>query len=313
MNRLIYLMWLVFLSANVTAQELKLEVLQAHPEGVTTVMLPAHSLTLFSGGNDGKIYGWDKVDGRQTLSLQGQRGAVEVFCDLNGQLISAGREEAIYVWNTVDGSLNKKLEGHQYYVETLAGCPKTNLLISGSRDNSIKIWDVYRGRQRSYLDGHEDNVLAVAVHPNEHLTASSGEDHRLRIWDMNSHQVVKEMVGEEQIKHLAFSPDGHYLIGVLEKKMLVWDIATWEVKYHLRAHTAPIEAIEFRPGSTILGSVDRAGKVIFWDLPEGKLLRSFIPRDGHLTALAFSNDGGELALGFQNGLVQLWNIEVLDQ
>lgn len=295
-----------------SAQELKLEILESHAGGVNTLAMPSNSNLLFSAGMDGSLYGWDRGNGERLLDLKAQKGAIEVFGYSQNQLFSAGREEDIYVWDLEGEQLKTRLKGHKYYVESLDFCPKTNTLVSGSRDNSIKIWDMKAGVQKSYLEGHTDNVLAVAIHPKGQIAVSSGEDQCLKIWDLHQQKMVKEKLGEANITQLIFSPDGHYLAGILNKKILIWEVETWKIKYQLRGHSAAIEDFQFRPSTSTLASIDAEGKVIFWDIQRGKLIRSFIPRPSHLKALAFSNDGDHLALGFQNGMIQLWKVGILD-
>ena len=307
--RVMFLVPFLILGFQLNSQELQLEIPRSHQEGLTSLFLAPENQHLFSGGKEGVIYGWDKASGKKIQVLSKHLGSVEVLKGFDNQLISSGREEDIYLWDTNIGQLNTRLKGHKYYVEALAINEHKQLLVSGSRDNSIKIWCLQEGKQKSYLEGHEDNVISVAIHPDGDLIASSAERHNLRIWNIQTQKIVEEKIGEIDIKCLSFSPDGQYLIGVLGKKMLVWEVGSWEVKYHLRGHNAPINAISFYPGTSILTSIDYNGKVIFWDLPKGKLLRSFIPGPAKLTALSFSSDGKELALGFEQGLIQLWNIE----
>lgn len=311
----LYLLLVSFFSCSfvLKAQELQLEIPTHHQEGLTALVLPNGSNLIYSGGKEGAIVGWDKVNGKKIHAYTGHSGSVEVLKNHGHQLISAGREQDIFLWNLNDQEIYHKLTGHKYYVESLDIHQASGCLVSGSRDNTIKIWDLATGKQIAYLNGHEDNVLSVAVHPDNKLIASSAERHNLKVWDVSKQEVVIEMTGDLDIHHLAFSPDGQYLLGVIDKKILVWEVGSWEVKYHLRGHIASIEGITFRPGSSILTSIDQAGKVIFWDILSGRLLRSFVPGPTFLTALAFDDQGKELALGFENGLIQLWNIEVLDQ
>lgn len=311
LSRIYFLFGFCFIGHFLTAQELQLEILQSHDEGLTALTLPPNSALVLSGGKDGRIYGWNKENGKKQLTFAQENGAVEVLTEYEDRLISAGREENIYIWNLTAESLEAILKGHKYYVESLSISKNSGLLGSGSRDNSIKLWDMKEGVQKSYLNGHSDNILAVAVHPEGRVVVSSGEDQCLKIWDLSTKEVLKEKLGEANITQLAFSPDGNYLAGVLDKKILIWEVPSWKLKFQLRGHTSSIEDMQFRPGSSTLASIDTGGKVIFWDIPEGKLIRSFMPGKSMMVALAFSNDGGQLALGYQNGRIQLWDIATL--
>lgn len=57
-------------------------------------------------------------------------------------IISGSEDGAIYLWNLVDGREPKKLLGHTGSVVSLAAHPKNNsILLTASSDSTIKLWE----------------------------------------------------------------------------------------------------------------------------------------------------------------------------
>ncbi len=55
----------------------------------------------------------------------------------------------------------------------------------------------------------------------------------------------------------------------------------------------------------MLGDGNTDEKTEFWDAASGQLLRTL---DGHFSRLSFSPDGRLLALGMQDGRIELWGL-----
>ncbi|KAL3924134.1 MAG: hypothetical protein SGILL_001230 [Bacillariaceae sp.] len=168
---------------------------------------------------------------------------------------------------------------------------------------AIRLWDAEYKCKQVLKGGHRSTVTALSFSPDGRFLASSGKDRRLCIWKRRT--VPDE---DQKLFSLDAAVDSSH-------KRIVWSV-----------HFCPYDP-------TILASGSRDGTVKLWKLNEtvsgdGEAETEiqerfkFIPRPGEksgdgkafaVTSLAFapleaSSSMGLLALGFEDGLLQLWSV-----
>ncbi|KAL3921517.1 MAG: hypothetical protein SGILL_002708, partial [Bacillariaceae sp.] len=171
---------------------------------------------------------------------------------------------------------------------------------------AIRLWDSdFRSRQ-TLKGGHRSTVTALSFSPNGTYLASSGKDRRLCIWKRRA-----TPTNDQELFYLASAVDSSH-------KRIVWSV-----------HFCPYEATTLATGS-------RDGTVKIWTIKETAANEeeeethdvhehcTFIPRPGEaasdskasaVTALAFaplrsSSSMGLLAVGYEDGLLQLWSAPI---
>jgi hypothetical protein len=104
---------------------------------------------------------------------------------------------------------------------------------------------------------------------------------------------------------LCFTPDGKSLIsGDRAGGLSVWDCQGHELQA-VSAHTAGITGIACRGSYVATSSED--GTVKFWDIVEGKELKSWHAHEGGVRSVAFTADGHIVTSG-RDRLVRLWDM-----
>jgi hypothetical protein len=73
-----------------------------------------------------------------------------------------------------------------------------------------------------------------------------------------------------------------------------------------KGHEGPVIALAYS-GGPVLASAGADKKLIFWKVPEGKILQT-VPVAARLRCLAMSKDGKWLASGDEDNAVQLWDV-----
>jgi hypothetical protein len=105
---------------------------------------------------------------------------------------------------------------------------------------------------------------------------------------------------------LCFTPDGKALIsGDRAGGLSVWDCQGHELQ-SVSAHTAGITGIACR--GTYVATSSEDGTVKFWDIVEGKELKSWHAHDGGVRSIAFTADGHLLTSG-RDKLVRIWDLD----
>jgi WD40 repeat protein len=182
----------------------------------------------------------------------------------------------------------KELGAHQSYVTGLALAGK--LLVSGSYDGRMIWWDVDQRSQVRAVDSHRKWVRGVTASRDGKVIASVADDMVCKLWDAQTGALLRELHGhQEQTPHhypsmlyaCAFSADGaHVATGDKVGHVVVWEVASGK---QLATLEAPV--------------------MYTWDPVQRR------HSIGGIRALAFSPDGGLLAVG---GIGKIGNIDHLD-
>ena len=115
---------------------------------------------------------------------------------------------------------------------------------------------------------------------------------------------------------VAFSPDGMEVLATSGGSVFWWDAVTGEKQREIRAEKGACPCLAVAPNGR---SVVFATNLIGWlgkrrselrlcDLHTGREQKKW-KQDGHVTSLAFSHDGKQIASGDANGMVRFWDAD----
>jgi len=278
-----------------------------HKNAVSSIAFSPDNRTLASGSFDTTICLWDLATGTVMRELRGHTGSVRsvAFSPDGRTLASGSHDTTIRLWDLATGN-SRDLIGHTGPIWSVAFSPDGILIASGSNDKTIRIWNFATGTVMRELRGHVLTVDAIAFSPDGRTLASGSFDTTIRLWDLatgNSREFREFKRHTGPVRSVVFSPDGKTLASSLHDRTIrLWDPATGNFR-ELRGHTESVPSVAFSPDGKILisGAWD---KTILWDLATGKLreLRGYA---SFVEAVAFSSDGSTLALGLNNGSIQL--------
>jgi len=171
-------------------------------EGFALDFNPAETGRFISGGDDGKIFLWDPVQGGWNVGADtpfaAHEGSVE---DVQWRKLGAGCESTFAscssdkswrVWDVREKNRKKSAihvpDAHSADVNVLSWSPCVGeLLVTGSDDGGFKIWDtrhVSAGPMANFL-WHRKPITSVDWHPSdETVLAVASEDNSVSLWDM---------------------------------------------------------------------------------------------------------------------------------
>jgi WD40 repeat protein len=159
---------------------------------------------------------------------------------------------------------------HLSLVESLAYSPDGKLVASGGFQE-VHLWDVQAGALRHRLTGFADRVVALAFSKDGKLLATGGgaptEDGEVKVFD----------------------PDGKLVV---------------EVK---NAHSDTVFGVCFSPDNKMLATASADKFVKAWELPSGKLAKTFEGHTHHVLDVGWKADGKLLASGGADNVVKVWD------
>lgn len=107
------------------------------------------------------------------------------------------------------------------------------------------------------------------------------------------------------------STDMHYVAAPADSQVIVTDLnqkGSPGSSPQVLSNGPSINGYCLSPAYSLLAMGDGRGRVSVWDMSTGKMIRSWIAQSGQIETVRFSPTSQSLAVGGQNGLVQLWQL-----
>jgi WD40 repeat protein len=154
--------------------------------------------------------------------------------------------------------------------------------------------------------GRAVKYSCVAFSPDgRHLAAAT---YGVTVWD---NQTGREVLSiplpvRDVLTRLVYSPDGHRLVGVLNKKEIrAWEAGSGKEVLRIAVHGGLVQDVACSPDGRRLASAGGDGSVKLWDAITGRELLTARKHLGSVTGVAFSPDGKRLASAGLDGFVRV--------
>jgi WD40 repeat protein len=208
--------------------------------------------------------------------------AVAISADKSA--LAAGRGNQIHIYNPTKGDFLKSLvdpklgkSAHLSLVDSLAYSPDGKTLASGAFQEVI-LWNTQTGEIKQRLTGFADRVVALAFSAKGNLLATGGgaptEDGELKVFDAETGKLVVEVKN---------------------------------------AHSDTVFGVCFSPDGKMLASCGADKFVKVFEVPGGKLVKSFEGHTHHVLDVGWKADGKLLASAGADNVIKVWNFETGEQ
>ncbi|MFM9940293.1 MAG: toll/interleukin-1 receptor domain-containing protein, partial [Hyphomicrobiaceae bacterium] len=138
-----------------------------------------------------------------------------------------------------------------------------------------ELWDavapsIVASSTRARLHGHTAQIMASAVNAARHLLATGGMDGIVAAWDLRTRRALCQLTHRQ-----------HSSINV-------------------------VTAVALDPSGSLVASASTAGDLVIWSAADASIVYRFPDLGACTTELAWSQDGGYLAIGVSFGEVSTW-------
>lgn len=299
-------------------------VLRGHMDQVNVIAWTPDGSQLATGSEDGSIRVWDMSSGEmiETDYQSDLWGVQALDYSPDGRYLAAGGgENWVRIWAlTADARIRRAQYEHGRHaspgvgnpmgITTVAWSPDSSTLASSGYDALVKLWSAEG-------DGDADTLRQGGWHPLTLHWFADGERLLLgtrgpEIWDILSGEELRLPCNGVSIFALYLSPDEQYLLASEEEAAYyLCDIFTGE-----RLPRFSMENIlNWNPIHSIAVAVpgDRQRVILFdpmtYDMATRETIAEFTV-DARVQTAVWSPDGRYLAIGLEDGTIQLWALEL---
>jgi WD40 repeat protein len=269
---------------------------------------------LATGSSDGTVRLWSMATRELLTTLLGHKNAVTcvAFSPDSKSVVSGSWDGTIRLWPAAPQK-DDRVKAHRGAIigGVLSGDGRT--VATGGYDGTVAVYDLASRRKLAGFQAHAKEVERIAISPDGRTVATTTSDGTVKIWDARTGRRIASFASRASWPYVAveFSRDGQLLAWASDAAtMTLWDVRTRrEVGTLKEPTTGRTGSAQFsRDGHVFaVGSPPPDAGVRLWDLEARRVIRILGGQQNWAGPLAFSPDGGTLAVGSGDYTVRIWD------
>jgi WD40 repeat protein len=254
----------------------KIRQFKGHTQRITSIDFSLDGCYALTGSEDHLQILWEVSTGLKIRRFSGNLASFLLFenqCILFSEQdrkititeIVTGKEIKCFIANT----RLKIFEGYSIFVTTTCFSPDGRYILLGMSDGRIRLWDIALEKQVKLFDGHMYSIDFVCFSPGDqylYALSTSLEEDTIRLWNVNTEEELQTFKGYKIDKSICFSPDGKYILGVDDDKIIhLWEAGDGNEIRQFKGNIGSISSVCFSQDGryTIFGSDD--GTISIWE------------------------------------------------
>ncbi len=221
-------------------------------------------------------------------------------------LVSAAFDGRVQLWDWRAGTLVRDVVVASGTAALAFSLDDANLAVGGSWQ-TVRLFDTATGRER-----HPGSASAASVYnmglttDGERLVTFAGDG--FQVWDTATGQRGERIEPKNPNPiATAVSPDGRHIAGSADNRVRVWELNTGREVCVCDGPPELMYAVAYSPDEATLVGLGTSGLRV-WDPATGRSRGLLIRPKAEPRCLAFAADGPELAVGYHDGSLAVWNV-----
>jgi hypothetical protein len=173
--------------------------------------------------------------------------------------------------------------------------------------HGVCIWNIEKRREHWRFATKARPGEVVFSPDARHVAVSHARGSAVWLFDHAARTAIGELACRNH-QRLAFSGRGNFLAAA-GTSLIVWSAGDWKRHLLLRGQDEDLPGLAFSPDEHLLTVARSDGPVEFYDVPTGRLLRSYNWNIGRLSAVAFAPDGLTCAVAGAEGRIVVWDVD----
>lgn len=281
--------------------------LKGHKGATLSGRFSPGGLKIVTTGTDKTARIWDTESGKNVLTYDRHDQVVSTafFSPDGTRVISIGDQGGVFVWEADSGKTLFDFGEIIPFLQDAALSPDGTRLLISNYQYSAELWDSNTGRLVKRLTTRS---LGAAFSPDSSLLVTGSGDGKAVVWEAKEGYQVKELMHDDPVDSVLFSPDGTLVI-TADEQPHIWNTpaaggGTVNEIFSLHGHRGNARLADFSDDGKLLLTIGQSDNSIrVWDITAGAHVRS--QSQTNLRKVKYAFDGSLIAtIGKQ---VKIWN------
>jgi WD40 repeat protein len=289
-----------------------MRILKGHTKTVYSIKITPDGNQLVSVSLDDWIRLWDLARGTVLWEHRVYPTQGNLAMSGDGKLIASASHwtGSVFVWQVETG---KRVHEFGPVREGFLSFRADNMALGCASYLNFNLWHLKSGKEITPTSYRHACISSATFSPDGKYFVG-GAYQRVNLWSCEPDKpetLVGAFVGLYSVpRYLGFSPDSRMLVGISQKRICVWEVASGQILWQNELPDRHYKSAAFSPNSEILATAGNDSTVRFYNTSTWQLSTEFTWKIGQVVDVLFAPDGLTAIASGRNGKIIVWDVDL---